>query len=227
MNWMTWMPIKNVLSQYDSGSSKISYRELEKNLYDFAFSKISLESGSINFDAIIKDACESLNSEEIDGFGVADIHFFFKNMELWITTTKASNRPFPYNNGNHSSYTDLLKSSLFGRLRSGKLPLDEPPPVAFSYPWYEIVEDPEPKIISYNTKESITIITEIMGKTIDPVLSILQNHYEIVEHKDDVYLIKDKYHLTRYRFNVWHDVDVTGANPDGFWFMQRNIKKEV
>lgn len=32
------------------------------------------------------------------------------------------------------------KSALFARLLNGHLPLPEPPPTAFSYPWYEIVE---------------------------------------------------------------------------------------
>jgi hypothetical protein len=39
---------------------------------------------------------------------------------------------------------DLLKSRLFWRLRSGKLPLPYPPPTAWSCPWYELIEDVRP-----------------------------------------------------------------------------------
>ncbi len=39
---------------------------------------------------------------------------------------------------------DFSKSALFERLRSGKEPLAEPPPLGLSCPWYGLVEDPGP-----------------------------------------------------------------------------------
>lgn len=35
----------------------------------------------------------------------------------------------------------IRKSALFNRLMEGKEPLPIPPPKAFSYPWYELIED--------------------------------------------------------------------------------------
>lgn len=39
---------------------------------------------------------------------------------------------------------DIRKSRLFWRLRSGKRPLEAPPPTAYSCPWYELIEDDRP-----------------------------------------------------------------------------------
>lgn len=39
---------------------------------------------------------------------------------------------------------DIRKSRLFWRLRSGKSPLPEAPPTAYSCPWYEIIEEDRP-----------------------------------------------------------------------------------
>ncbi|MHB1641936.1 MAG: hypothetical protein ACYCS8_04675 [Acidithiobacillus sp.] len=36
------------------------------------------------------------------------------------------------------------KSALFWRLLNGKAPLPMPPPTSYSYPWYEIIEEPGP-----------------------------------------------------------------------------------
>ncbi len=36
------------------------------------------------------------------------------------------------------------KSALFWRLLNGKEPLPMPPPTSYSYPWYEIIEEPGP-----------------------------------------------------------------------------------
>jgi len=37
-------------------------------------------------------------------------------------------------------YADADHSALLSRLRAGKEPFDEPPPLAMSYPWYELLE---------------------------------------------------------------------------------------
>lgn len=43
---------------------------------------------------------------------------------------------------------DIIKSVLFERIRNGKEPLDFPPPIKFSYPWYDAIEDSGPHIVS-------------------------------------------------------------------------------
>jgi hypothetical protein len=48
------------------------------------------------------------------------------------------------------------KSSLFSRLLNGKAALPFPPPVSFSFPWYEIIEVPGAHHVSIGGKLSIT-----------------------------------------------------------------------
>jgi hypothetical protein len=43
----------------------------------------------------------------------------------------------------YPSRVDIIKSSLFRRLRSGKQALASPPPTAYSYPWYNLIDQPE------------------------------------------------------------------------------------
>ena len=57
----------------------------------------------------------------------------------WVETVrKETNTPnwLPH-------YPDWVKSRLFWRIRSGKEPLEYPPPTCFSCPWYELIEIPE------------------------------------------------------------------------------------
>ena len=62
-------------------------------------------------------------------------------MRLWIETVRKIDR---YGIEWLPSDVDMLKSRLFWRIRSGKQPLPEPPPTAYSCPWYELIEDDRP-----------------------------------------------------------------------------------
>jgi hypothetical protein len=64
-------------------------------------------------------------------------------MRLWIETARKGN-PKHYGENWLPSEVDMIKSRLFWRLRSGKQPLPEAPPRAYSCPWYEVVEEDRP-----------------------------------------------------------------------------------
>lgn len=52
------------------------------------------------------------------------------------------------------------KSALFARLLNGKLPLIYPPPCAYSYPWYEVIEDNGPFHLSLEARHIEEILWE-------------------------------------------------------------------
>lgn len=52
------------------------------------------------------------------------------------------------------------KSALFGRLLSGKNPLLYPPPCAYSYPWYDVIEESGPWSLSFESENLEEIILE-------------------------------------------------------------------
>jgi hypothetical protein len=64
-----------------------------------------------------------------------EVDILFRVLEI----RQENGMDFP-NDLNHLKIT-IRKSALFHRMMEGKEPLPEPPPRAFSYPWYEIIED--------------------------------------------------------------------------------------
>lgn len=52
------------------------------------------------------------------------------------------------------------KSALFARLLEGKNPFIYPPPCAYSYPWYEVIEDNGPWTLSLETQKFEEIVWE-------------------------------------------------------------------
>lgn len=102
----------------------------------------------------------------------------------------------------YSTEADLSKSALFERMRNGLEPLDFPPPIGFSCPWYAIVEDPGPHIVGYGgglgdihfskdyTDDSF--ITRIAEKYKNGTVVILQHTYEIFEQNGEAdFIIRD------------------------------------
>lgn len=109
---------------------------------------------------------------------------------------------------------DFAKSALFERLRSGKEPLAEPPPLGMSCPWYALIEDPGPHYV--------------MDAWFDPNspdrVVVLNNPYRIVERlgPEDV-IVRDAGHDTSYRFRLRRDPAYvprrrTDRENDG-WFL--------
>lgn len=59
------------------------------------------------------------------------------------------------------------KSALFSRLLEGKKPFKNPPPINFSYPDYDIIENPNPRELSMISVDKITSLIEEKSKVID------------------------------------------------------------
>jgi hypothetical protein len=102
------------------------------------------------------------------------------------------------------------------RIRSGLQPLDEPPPVGYSCPWYALVEDAGPHYI-------FDVSTDADWLEEDQVLAA-QNRFTIYERCGEKDFIVGDIRGTSYRFRLWFDKD--WVHPTGFregeggWFMQ-------
>jgi hypothetical protein len=116
---------------------------------------------------------------------------------------------------------DIVKSALFERLRSGREPLDFPPPIGLDCPWYAVVEDPGPH-------RADTWGIEFEGRVwAGPgEVAILKNIYLILERvpeqtgnpqnpTDQVFTIQDKYPKdSPYRFRLWYEEEEDIRRPN-------------
>jgi hypothetical protein len=133
-----------------------------------------------------------------------------RHMVTWIRTVRKAGGV--YGADWLPSDADMCKSALLERLRAGKEPLEEAPPLGYSCPWYAVVEDPGPHYV----------FDAFEGQNNEVV--VLQTTYEIVERRGDQdFIIRDKWKGTSYRFRLWHDA--TWEHPSkrlapGGWFMQ-------
>ncbi|WP_163058033.1 hypothetical protein [Acidithiobacillus ferrooxidans] len=79
------------------------------------------------------------------------------------------------------------KSALFWRLLNGKEPLPMPPPTNYSYPWYEIIEEPGPHRVgdigfrAYG-KPLGAQLAELRGTDIENFLFIEQCGWRVLSH---------------------------------------------
>lgn len=136
----------------------------------------------------------------------------------WIRTARGSSVGYPADW--LPSESDFTKSALFERLRSGKEPLPEPPPLGMSCPWYAVVEDPGPHYV-FDVH-----IPDDRHLGPDPIV-VLQNVYRIVERcGPQSFVVKDA-RDTSYRFALWYDAEWRhpGGRIVGGWFM-RNVEFE-
>ena len=62
-------------------------------------------------------------------------------VRLWIKTVRETASPSVYGKSWLPTEVDIVKSALLSRILSGKDPLPQAPPTAFSYPWYELIEN--------------------------------------------------------------------------------------
>lgn len=137
----------------------------------------------------------------------------------WIRTARAAGYGGP---DWWPSDADVAKSALFERLRSGKEPLEFPPPVAFSCPWYAVVEDHEPHYVGNGPGFGPYFYQdgELMGT--QGQVNLFQNHYGVVEKTTDQdMVVRDVRHQTPYLFRLWFDADYRSASTStGGWFLQ-------
>ena len=151
-------------------------------------------------------------------------------MAWWIRVVRETGGQF-YGKDWLPSQADIGKSALFERIRSGREPLEFPPPLGYSCPWYGVVEDPGPHMVGNRIFEHVQF--GIAGNEYFPEnsVSILQNLYEIVKRlAKEAYLIKDLRHDTPYRWKLWYDPEYDMSRfdnvaqkkpfPPGAWFMQ-------
>lgn len=144
---------------------------------------------------------------------------------LWIDTVREAQKDHAFYGPEWlPTVSDFYKSALFERIRSGKAPLPEPPPIGLACPWYAVVEDPGPHYV-------IDIACRVPGDAglgaNDIVL--LQNGYTIVEVRGDQdYVVRDTYPETSYRFRLWYDPEYIRRGwcapgyemPKGGWMLQ-------
>ena len=141
--------------------------------------------------------------------------FICQSLITWVQTVRASGG-LGYGPDWLPNRVDIAKSRLFWRIRSGKEPLPEPPPRAFSCPWYELVEEPErPHWVS-----------ELW--TDGEICSIAQCRYDVEKWSDDRQpeIVK----FGSYRFKVWegdsYDSPSLGKMAPHGWWIQRLVGDE-
>ena len=144
----------------------------------------------------------------------------FEQVMLWIRTVRETGAKYglmQYGSDWLPSSADFDKSALLERIRSGHKPLDEPPPVAYSCPWYAVVEDRGPHyIFDVTTSANYLAPDEI---------AVAQNRFKIYERNSDTDFIVGDIRGTSYRFHLWYDADweprsIAQIPRKGGWFIQ-------
>ena len=141
---------------------------------------------------------------------------------LWIQTVRSSGGY--YGPDWLPSDVDFSKSRLFWRLRSGKPPLPQPPPTAYSCPWYEVIEEIRP----HWCFGDFHLLVEGPGTLDDPKIAIAQSVYDLVERTAQGYLVR----FGPWTFDVWKGTqEVPSLNAktgqpetrrlDGCWIQRR------
>ena len=107
--------------------------------------------------------------------------------------------------------TDVVKSTLLQRLYSGYEPLDEPPPLANSCPWYGIVEDPGPHSVANIWRDAVQ----------SDVLWAYEYPYRIVKQLgEEAFVVCDARKETTYRFRLWRDNNIGSQDGTRVWLIQ-------
>lgn len=162
----------------------------------------------------------SATEEETEGF---------RQVLLWIKTVRETGAKYGnayYGSDWLPSEADFEKSALLERIRSGKLPMDEPPPVGYSCPWYALVEDKGPHYIFDVTFEANWLS--------ENECSVAQNRFTIYHTLGKKEFIVGDAKGTSYRFRLWYDEEYQHPAyrsnppreaPKGGWFM-RNMDFE-
>lgn len=129
-----------------------------------------------------------------------------QQMALWIDTARKAG-------GNMlgrdwlPSAADIIKSRLFWRIRSGKRPLDHPPPRAYSCPWYEVVEEDRPHW-AYEISDSP--LSHEKG-----MVYIAQCAYKVLEYGEDGKATVVGF--GPYKFKVWMGKSPYSNDHEGLW----------
>lgn len=154
-------------------------------------------------------------------------------MSLWIKTARTWNPQ--YRDRWYPHGADFKKSRLFWRIRSGRQPLPEPPPCAFSCPWYEVVEEDQPHWCSDVSPSSMWEDAQYSPR-LGPTVQINQCSYQLLHKVTETEAIVQ---YGSYRYWLWKgEKDRTGTltleRPEGGtaemtisvkrWFLQRVVE---
>lgn len=142
----------------------------------------------------------------------------------WIETVRKSK---DYSDDWLPNEIDAMKSRLFWRIRTGKDPLPEPPPRAYSCPWYEVIEQDRPHWA--NDLHDLKSFREAFHLKQEPdKLSICQCLYDIVEFDEKQRGIVK---FGNYEFDIWKESrmvinsDQTHEQEFNGWWIQ--LRSEV
>jgi hypothetical protein len=149
-----------------------------------------------------------------------DLHIL-QAMTRWIQVVRTE---YSKHKGDYKDWlpseVDVRKSRLFWRLRSGKEPLPEPPPTAFSCPWYEIIDEDRPHWVHNDVYIH------------DDWVSIAQCRYKLEKMEGEIPAIVS---FGSYKFKVWRgsnqltSISVHGQTEitaTGFW-IQRILEDKI
>lgn len=120
--------------------------------------------------------------------------------QKWVNTVRATGLT-RYTNWT-PGYVDILKSRLFWRIRSGKDPLPEAPPCAYSCPWYEVIEVPGP----HDVWEEIRTYGPGNGYETETAY-VAQERYQVLEKNGSTLTLK----YNCYKFKSWNGMIPTST----------------
>lgn len=139
-----------------------------------------------------------------------------RHVVTWIRTARAAGYGGPDWLPND---VDCHKSALLERLRSGKDPLPEPPPLGMACPWYALIEDAGPHYV-FDVWRGDASSQFVPRDT----LVALQSLYKIETEKSETdFIVRDARHETSYRFRLWYNpewIHPSNRLGRGGWFMQ-------
>ena len=148
----------------------------------------------------------------------------FDAIKLWRKTMREWGHVLkPYDGGrvgcqlcicNHDDpdqmWADMTHSSLLSRILNGKEPLPTPPPRAYAYPWYSLIEDGKAEISDVHFHKDAGYQGEVI---------ICQSGWKVAEKRSDAeYLLQYQYTTKdglRWSDELWKLSAITPAN--GSW----------
>jgi hypothetical protein len=131
--------------------------------------------------------------------------------KLWVQTAREEGYEPIKMWGNFENEVD--HSALLNRLLLGNDPLEQAPPKAFSYPWYELHET------EYAENCEVWVPQGEYWKSDDIVIN--QSHWKIVEKiSDEEYIVRWKDGYPNYR--AWRSRPAPGQNATAFgWSLEK------
>lgn len=114
---------------------------------------------------------------------------------------------------------DIRKSALLTRMLGGKDPLPEPPPKAFSYPWYSLIEQGEGDPFEVVEVDPFEVVE--VGKDLTRIL-IDQHIWDVIKKISDTeYQITYNGEQGKFRWKLWRP-DTKESDITRGWKIKRS-----